>query len=169
VQEAELRYWKLLLDIITEVIPVLLLCVVTIVISADVVARTVFSRPVFAAAEIALIAFVWLVWLGAAGVARRNDMMGIQFFVQRLGRLRVPAEILSDALVVGISAFCAYASYRQISTARFTIFETLHLPKWILPVGVAISLVIIIIVYTGRLVSRLKGRNEEPETPGDPL
>jgi TRAP-type C4-dicarboxylate transport system permease small subunit len=163
------RYWTFFLKFITEFIPVVLMCVVTSVIAADVVGRTAFSRPVFAASEIALIGFVWLVWLGAVGVAVRNDMMGIQFFVERLGRFRVPAEILSDVLVIAICGFCAYATYRQISTARFTIFDSLHWPKWILAVGVAISLVLFIIIYCGRLLNRMRGHADVSHNPADPL
>ena len=164
-----MRFWNIFVKLLTEIIPVILLCVVTTIIAIDVVARTAFSRPVFAAAEIALISFVWLVWLGAVGVARRGEMMGISYFVDHMGPLKRPAQILSDVLVVGIAGFCAYATYRQVSTARFTVFETLELPKWILAVGVGISLVLFVIIYIQRLYRTLTGRPQDHAVSEDPL
>lgn len=164
-----MRLWNTFIKLFTEVIPVLLLVVVTVIITADVVARTVFNKPVFAAAEIGLIAFVWLVWLGTVAVARQGEMMGISYFVERLGRFRQPAMILSDILVIGICAFSTYASYRQVSTARFTIFDTLHLPKWILAVGVGLSFFCLTLVYCNKLLRVVRGRSPATISPEDPL
>lgn len=161
-----LRYWNLFLKLMTEVIPVILLCLVTIVISADVVARTAFDRPVFAASEIGLISFVWLVWLGAAGVALRRDMMGINFFVEMLGPLRVPTMILSDVLILLICSYSAYATYQQISTARFTVFDALQWPKWILALGVFIGLLLLLVITALRVVRLFAGYENTPETSG---
>lgn len=167
-----MRMIRLLTDLVTEVIPVILLCITTLVVAADVIGRTVFVRPVFAASEIALIAFVWLVWYGAISCARRNELMAVHYFVHRMGPLRKPAEWLSDILVVGIIGYTLYAIWRQVSTARFTVFETTELPKWFLAAGVGIAFALMGIVYLGRLWLRVTGRfdevyNSEPDVQGD--
>lgn len=164
-----MRVWLFLTKVLTEIIPVILLCVVTLIIAADVVGRGVFSRPIFGASEIALISFVWMVWLGIVAVARSGEMMGIVYFVDRLGPLRRPAMILSDVLILGIVGFGVYACYRQVSTARFTVFEALGLPKWILAVGVGVSFVCLIAVYCDKLYRTIKGRSAATVTPEDPL
>jgi len=126
------RFWSLLLTVIGEIIPVILLVVVTLVIAADLVGRAAFVTPVPGARDIGLIAFIWMVYLGIVGVARDNRMMGISFFRDRLVRTRRYAIALAHLLIVGIAGYVVYATYGQISTARFTVFDQLPLPKWIL-------------------------------------
>lgn len=160
---------RFIMRLIGDFVPVVLIIVTTTVIAADVVARTAFSRPLFGASEIALIAFVWMVWLGTVGVARRDEMMGITYFRDRLGPLKRAAEILSDALVVGMCGYVLYATWRQVSTARFTVFDQLPLPKWILAVGVGVSMALLILVYLGRLWLQLRGRGEPTRPPSGML
>jgi TRAP-type C4-dicarboxylate transport system permease small subunit len=166
-----MRIVRVIMDFITEVIPVLLLCLTTLVVAADVIARTLFSRPVFAASEIALIAFVGLVWFGAVGVARQNELMAVHYFVHRMGRLRAAAEFLTDLIVLGIIGYTLHAVRLQVMTARFTVFETTELPKWTLAAGVGVALVLMGLVYLHRLWLRLVGRYNppEPDVAGDVL
>jgi TRAP-type C4-dicarboxylate transport system permease small subunit len=164
-----MRFWRLVMRVIGDFVPVVLIVITTTVIALDVGARTIFNRPLFAASEIALIAFVWLVWLGTVGVARRDEMMGITFFRDRLGPLKRPAEILSDLLIVAMCGYIVYATWRQVSTARFTVFDQLPLPKWILAVGVGVSMALLLLIFLGRLWLALRGRGEEAERPSGML
>lgn len=166
-----MRIVRRLMDLVTEVLPVLALCLTTLIVAADVIGRTFFAAPVFAASEVALIAFVALVWFGAVGVARENELMAVHYFVHRMGRMRPVAEFVADAIVLGIIGYALYAIWRQVTTARFTVFETTELPKWTLSAGVGVAMVLMGLVYLRRLWLRLRGRyrRPEPEVAGDVL
>lgn len=156
------RFWSFILTVIGEIIPVILLVVVTVVIAADLVGRSVFVTPVPGARDIGLIAFIWMVYLGLVGVARDNQMMGISFFRDRLVRTRRFFIALAHLLIVAIAGYVVYATYRQISTARFTVFDQLPLPKWILAVSVGIGMMLVIVIHAARAVNAVRGLREEP-------
>ena len=161
-----MRFWGLVIRVIGDLIPVVLMVVTTTAIALDVIARTAFHRPLFAASEIALIAFVWLVWLGTVGIARRDEMVGITYFREHMGPLRRPAELLSDVLVMSMCGYVLYATWRQVSTARFTVFDQLPLPKWILAAGVGLAMALLVLIYAGRLWLALRGRGQRSNRPG---
>ena len=82
--EHGLAYCQFDRRVVGSVIPVILLALVIISVGADVVGRNVFSAPIFGASEVSVLAFVWLVWLGVIGAAKRDDLMGVRYFVDLL-------------------------------------------------------------------------------------
>lgn len=158
-----MRFLRAALTLLTEVAPVFFLCVTTVIVAADVVGRTLFNRPVFAASEIALIAFVWLVWFGSVGLARQGELMAVNYFVVRSRRYRPAIELLADVISLAILGYVLFAIYRQVTTARFTVFETTELPKWILAAGVEVALALMALVYVHRIWLRLAGKSPRQE------
>jgi TRAP-type C4-dicarboxylate transport system permease small subunit len=154
------RVWAFFARLIGEVIPVILIVTVTVVIAADIVARTGFRRPVLGARDIGLISFIWLVYLGIIGVARADQMMGITYFRNRMGRARKYADALAHLIIMGITSFVVYAAYRQIATARFVMFEQLPLPKWILAVSIVIGMAMLFVISASRFLQALRGPAE---------
>jgi TRAP-type C4-dicarboxylate transport system permease small subunit len=141
-----------------EAAPAALLAVVILVVTADVVGRGIFRAPLFAANEIAVIAFVWMSWLGIAGAARRCELMGVRYFVELLPAAwtrRVDAVV--NLLVVLICLFVIWAGIRQIATARFTTFDLLGLPKWALTLGLTIAMVFVAFVHARRALALARG------------
>lgn len=140
-----------------SVIPALLLALVIISVGADVVGRNVFSAPIFGASEVSVLAFVWLVWLGVIGAAKREDLMGVRYFVDLLpprGRHLVHATM--NIIVALIAAGVIYAAVMQIRAARFTTFMSIDVPKWVMSVGLAISMAAILTMYLARAWSEFK-------------
>lgn len=140
-----------------SVIPVLLLALVIISVGADVVGRNVFSAPIFGASEVSVLAFVWLVWLGVIGAAKRDDLMGVRYFVDLLpprGRHLVHATM--NIVVALIASGVIYAAIMQIRTARFTTFMSINVPKWVMSVGLAISMAAILVMHLARARSEFK-------------
>jgi TRAP-type transport system small permease protein len=106
---------------------------------------------------VAVLAFVWLVWLGVIGAAKRDDLMGVRYFVDLLpprGRHLVHATM--NIIVALIAAGIIYAAIMQIRTARFTTFMSIDVPKWVMSVGLAISMAAIIVIYLARAWVELK-------------
>jgi TRAP-type transport system small permease protein len=143
-------------ELIGTLVPVLLLGVVIIVVATDVISRTVFSAPIFGASEVAVLAFVWLVWLGAVGVAKRDDLLGVRYFVDLLPhRAKHLVDAAVDLLTALIAAGTLYAAVMQIRTARFTTFTSIGVPKWLLSVGLSISMAFIVALFMMKAVRKL--------------
>ena len=144
-------------ELVGSVFPVILLALVIISVGADVVGRNVFSAPIFGASEVSVLAFVWLVWLGVIGAAKRDDLMGVRYFVDLLpprGRHLVHATM--NVMVALIAAGVIYAAIMQIRTARFTTFMSIDVPKWVMSVGLAISMAAILAMFLAKAWSELK-------------
>ncbi len=150
------------MEFVGTVLPVVLLAVVIMAVGVDVAGRNLFSYPVFGTSEIAVLAFVWLVWLGAIGAASRNELLGIHYFVERLpGRFTTPiVEILVDLLTTLIALGTLYAAIMQIRTARFTVFASINVPKWVMSVGLAISMAFIAVLFLLRAIQGRQGFEE---------
>ncbi|MDF2689537.1 MAG: transporter small permease, partial [Microvirga sp.] len=152
-----MRFVNSIGELVGSVIPVILLALVIISVGADVVGRNVFSAPIFGASEVSVLAFVWLVWLGVIGAAKRGDLMGVRYFVDLLpprGRRLVHATM--NVLVALIAAGVIYAAIMQIRTARFTTFMSIGVPKWVMSVGLAISMAAIFVMYLARAWSEFR-------------
>jgi TRAP-type transport system small permease protein len=144
-------------ELVGSVFPVILLALVIISVGADVIGRNVFSAPIFGASEVSVLAFVWLVWLGVIGAAKRDDLMGVRYFVDLLpprGRHLVHATM--NVMVALIAAGVIYAAIMQIRTARFTTFMSIDVPKWVMSVGLAISMAAILAMFLAKAWSELK-------------
>ncbi len=152
-----LRIMNWIGELAGSIVPVMLLALVIISVGADVIGRNIFSAPIFGASEVAVLAFVWLVWLGVIGAAKRDDLMGVRYFVDLLpprGRHLVHATM--NVIVALIAAGVIYAAIMQIRTARFTTFMSIDVPKWVMSVGLAFSMVAIIVIYLARAWVELK-------------
>jgi TRAP-type C4-dicarboxylate transport system permease small subunit len=148
-----------------SVVPALLLAVVLVVVTANVVARTMIGVPFHTAHDIALVAFAGVVWFGLVGAAINGQMFGVNFFVDRLpARPRLIARLAARIIVVAIAAAVINAAWAQIETARFTRFLALGWPKWIVSAGLLVSMLLLVVVQI-REAAALFG-NREPQEGG---
>jgi TRAP-type C4-dicarboxylate transport system permease small subunit len=136
-----------ILTAIGSVVPAALLGIVLVVVTANVVARTVLGVPFHTAHDLALVSFAGVVWFGVVGATINGQMFGVNFFVERLpGRLLLVARLLARIVVILIAIAVVYASWAQIETARFTKFLALGWPKWIVSAGLLVSMLLMIVV-----------------------
>jgi hypothetical protein len=49
-----------------------------------------------------------------------------------------------------------YAAIMQIRTARFTVFASINVPKWVMSVGLAISMAFIAVLFLLRAIQGVK-------------
>lgn len=148
-----------LLHLVGSVLPAVLLGVVLVVVSADVVARTVFSQSVHVSHDVAILALAGVVWFGIVGIALNGELFGVQFFVDLLPeRGRRAVHVLVHVLVILISAAVLRAAVAQVQTARFTQFLTLGWPKWIVSAGLGIAMALVIVIQVIQLVKLLRRR-----------
>lgn len=148
-----------MLRLIGEVIPTLLLGVVLVVVSANVISRTVFREGFQLANELAVVCFAGVIFFGIVGAALDKQMFGVDFFVSRLPKkLHTGAEVLTHLLVIAISAEVLRAAIAQATTARFTTFLALGWPKWIVSAGLGTAMTAVIVVQMLQLLTLMRGR-----------
>ncbi|MGI9421520.1 MAG: TRAP transporter small permease [Geminicoccaceae bacterium] len=81
---------------IEQVVVVLLVCLIVTTISAQVVSRYLFDRPIVWVEEVAVYAFIWSVFIGASLALKHDRHLRIETYV---GRLPPRAQALARALV----------------------------------------------------------------------
>ncbi|MGE0283767.1 MAG: TRAP transporter small permease [Rhizobiaceae bacterium] len=146
------------LTAVGSVLPAVLLGIVLIVVTANVVARTVLGVPFHTAHDLALVSFAGVVWFGVIGATINGQMFGVNFFVERLpGRLAMLARMLAQVIVILIAIAVVHASWAQIETARFTKFLALGWPKWIVSAGLLVSMLLMIVVQLREAAALVTG------------
>lgn len=145
--------------------PVVLLAIVLVIVPINVVARNLFDTEVYAAHDIAMLAFAGVVWFGLIGATIDGQMFGVNFFVDRLpGALPRYCRIASRAVVV-CGAAVIYSAWMQIGTSRFSRFLTLGWPKWIVSAGLLASMALIIVIQLREIVQLRRGAFPEKTEP----
>jgi TRAP-type C4-dicarboxylate transport system permease small subunit len=152
-----MRWVTRALDLLGSALPAVLLAVVLIVVTANVIARTILATPFYVAHDIALISFAGVVWLGVIGAALTGQLFGVEFFIDRLpGRWRTGAKMLARVFVILIAAAVIRAAVAQITTARFTTFLALGWPKWIVSAGLLVAMAALIVVQLIAIATTLR-------------
>lgn len=142
---------------IEEIVPAVLLIVMTGIVTMDVILRYIFSRSQPWVHELALLLFVWQLFLGAAGAARRRLHIGVEFFAGLLkGRVRALQLLLAQLLmlaILGISAVLAW----QFAFAARRDFEVLGVSYRWMYLAVPVGLGLFFIHVTGHAFGHLRG------------
>lgn len=145
-----------LIALIGSAFPAALLGVVLVVVTANVVARTLLGLPFHMAHDIALVAFSGVVWFGLVGAAVNGQLFGVDFFVNMLPpRLAIVATIVMRIILIGICCAVIHAAWAQIETSRFSRFLALGWPKWIVSAGLALGLAVLVVVQIRLIVVEL--------------
>lgn len=157
------RWFDRLLAVMSSVLPAILLGIVLVVVSANVIARTLLGLPFYAAHDLAMICFAGVVWFGVVGAAINGQLFGVAWFVSLLPpRLGRAARLLSNAIVILVAVAVIQASAAQIGTARFTRFLALGWPKWIVSAGLLGAMVMLILVQLREIWREVRGQGEAP-------
>jgi len=110
-----------------ETIPAYLLLALVLAISYGVMMRYVFNNPVLWINQLAAFLFVWQLFLGAAGAARKHMHIGIDVFVSLLpGKARAAQELFaSSCILVMLAGFIflgwglAFETSKMLQTLGF--------------------------------------------------
>lgn len=100
-----------LFKFVDEVVPALLAAFIIIMVASDVVLRNAAGRSVPFGIELSTYAFVWMVFLGAAGASRTGAHFQVELFQARL-----PANV-NRLLAAFIQAFCAVVALLMMHTS----------------------------------------------------
>jgi TRAP-type C4-dicarboxylate transport system permease small subunit len=125
---------------IEETLPALLLAVMTFVITIDVFGRYFFNHPIKGAAELAILLFVWEVFLAGSAALRRGLHVNVDFLVIRLPvRAQATIALIVDICILIVIVVTGFMGWEYAWEAQTKRIHTLHMPyTWAImavPVG----------------------------------
>ena len=104
--------------------------VIVVVICADVFGRYLLDSPIVWSSEVALVAFIWLVYLGAVGVAGRGGHIAVDVLTTRLPhRAQAVLATVTQLLILAVLGYLAYYGFIYFFEGRFTSLPGLGLSK----------------------------------------
>lgn len=126
--------------IIEEYIPGALLALTAVLLTADVIMRYIFNRPIAGVAEVAMLSAVWLVYLAASGISRRGGHIALDLLTSRLGaRGRAILDIVAELLTITVLAVILITAVQYLSSGHFVALPATGVSKAFITVAIPIS------------------------------
>ena len=141
-----------------EWVPAALLGTMALAITADVLMRYIFNRPLAWAGPLSVFAMVWLVYLGSAAVSRKGAHICLDFFSDRIGsRGRAVLDIIAETItgVVLIAVFVATLAY--LESAKFVPLVGLGISKQYVTLAAAFGIGLMVLHTLVHLWRALRG------------
>ena len=119
------RLWRF----VDDALPGLLIGLVTAMITTDIVLRNFFRSTIQDGVEIATYAFVWMIFLSAAGASRTGKHFQVDF-IEKLGArgLRLAARLAVESVCFLIAAIMAWFSWEYTMRSWNRISQGLEMP-----------------------------------------
>ena len=119
------RLWQF----VDEAVPAILIGVITILVTADIILRNLFGTTIPNGIELVTYAFVWMIFLGAAGASRRNDHFQADLLgAVAQGWVRLASRFLVDIVCAVVAAVMAQASWEYTMRSFRRVSEGMQLP-----------------------------------------
>lgn len=126
--------------IIEEYIPGALLGLTAAMLTADVIMRYVFNRPIPGVAEVAMLATVWLVYLSASGISRRGGHIALDLLTNRFGaRGRAIFDIIAEVITLAVLGVILVTAIEYLTVGHFVTLPATGLSKAFITVAIPIS------------------------------
>lgn len=114
---------------IDGVVPTVLFLVVTVMVITDIFLRNALGTAIPNGIEIATYAFVWFIFLSAAGAARSGEHFQVSIIQTWLkGHLRTASRILVELACAAIAALMAQASFEYTARSWRRVSEGMEIP-----------------------------------------
>lgn len=111
------------------VVPTVLFLVVTVMVITDVFLRNLLGTTIPNGIEISTYAFVWFIFLGAAGAARKGEHFQVAIIQGWLGaRARKISNVLVETICTLVAVLMAQASFEYTARSWGRVSEGLELP-----------------------------------------
>lgn len=105
---------RLVIRVITTVQGLFILTIVAVT-GLQVIMRFAFDSPFFWSEELSLVAYVWLVFVGAIGLTLRQDHIAVELFsLRRTPGLAKITRVTGILGLVAANSLVAYGSYAQL-------------------------------------------------------
>lgn len=125
---------------VEEYIPGALLGLTAVLLTADVIMRYVFNRPIQGVAEVAMLATVWLVYLSASAISRRGSHISLDLLTSRFGpRGRAVFDVFAELVTITVLGVILVTAVEYLSSGHFVTLPATGLSKALITVAIPIS------------------------------
>lgn len=150
------------LDWILDRVTLVLLTVLLLVVGGQIFSRYVLNHSLFWSEELARYLFIYLVFLGAAIVLRREGHIQVSFFVEQLPPgLRRAVAVLVNLLLLGFVGIVLVQSVRLALMVWTVPTAALLIPWTLVYLGILLGMAAMVLVMLGALWRRLAARPGE--------
>lgn len=103
--------------------------IMVVCMTVNIVSRWIISRSLGELDEIALIAYLYLIFIGMCRLYRTDGNIAMNFFTERLHGLPKKLLLLFDMLVIGaVSGYMSYLSYKLMMKSFNRTLNITHIP-----------------------------------------
>jgi len=149
------------LDGILDRVTLLLLTILLVVVGAQIFARYVLNHSLFWSEELARYLFIYLVFLGAAIVLRREGHIQVSFFVEKFPPLlRRGVAMLADTLLLAFVGIVLIQSVRLAILVWTVPTAALLIPWTFVYLGILLGMAAMVLVMLGALWRHVMGRTD---------
>lgn len=153
------------LDWMLDRVTLVLLTVLLLVVGGQIFSRYVLNHSLFWSEELARYLFIYLVFLGAAIVLRRDGHIQVSFFVEQLPPgLRRAIAALVDLLLLGFVGVVLVQSVRLALMVWTVPTAALLIPWTLVYLGILLGMAAMVLVMLGALWRHVTGRSEGDRT-----
>jgi TRAP-type C4-dicarboxylate transport system permease small subunit len=150
------------LDWILDQVTLVLLTILLLVVGGQIFSRYVLNHSLFWSEELARYLFIYLVFLAAAIVLRRDGHIQVSFFVEQLPPgLRRAVAVLVDLLLLGFVGIVLVQSVRLALMVWTVPTAALLIPWTLVYLGILLGMAAMVLVMLGALWRHLAGRPGE--------
>lgn len=149
---------KKIFDPIDDIISTLALTVIITLTVTNVFLRFVLNSPVAWAEEISVGLFIWLVFVGMSSAMKRDNHIGIDYFVNKMPRPLKIAAIIIRALAIYSALFYVliYLGSSLTAQAQSKVTPILTISYQYIDIAVPIGGLLTVIHFTRLLIRNLQ-------------
>ena len=149
------------LDGILDRVTLLLVTILLVVVGAQIFARYVLNHSLYWSEELARYLFIYLVFLGAAIVLRREGHIQVSFFVEKFPPLlRRGVAMLADTLLLAFVGIVLIQSVRLAMMVWTVPTAALLIPWTFVYLGIVLGMAAMVLVMLGALWRHVTGRTD---------
>jgi TRAP-type C4-dicarboxylate transport system permease small subunit len=149
------------LDWILDRMTLILVAVLLLVVGLQIFFRYVLNHSLFWSEELARYLFVYLVFLGAAIILRKERHIQVSFFVERLAPpVQKCVALFVDLILLAFAGVVLWQSIKLALVVWTVLTAALLIPWTFVYLGILLSMAAMVLVILGRSWLHLTGANE---------
>ncbi len=144
-------------DFVDEVIPTVLFLVVTIMVATDIFLRNTLGRTIPNGIEIATYAFVWFIFLAAAGASRTGSHFQVSMLMDILPRRALMVlSIFVELVGLTVAVLMTKASWEYTARSWGRLSEGLEMPLGYFYMAFPVCFGLMALSYVRRIITHIK-------------
>ena len=150
-------------NIVDGVLPTVLFLVVTVMVATDIFLRNTLGRTIPSGIEIATYAFVWFIFLAAAGASRSGTHFQVSMLMDILPRRAfLVLSIFVELVGLAVAVLMTQASWEYTARSWGRLSEGLEMPLGYFYMAFPVCFGLMALSYVRRIFMHIRSGGSEP-------